>query len=78
MSVFDYWDFARLALGIVIVACNWGVWRGVALEESFVPWDQETGRRLLVRSLALEFFFAMVLVVVDTAGISAKRPKLRL
>ena len=67
-SVFDHWDIARVALGVLIVACNWGVWRGVALEESSVPWDRETGKRLLVRSLALEFFFAMMLLVIDTVG----------
>jgi hypothetical protein len=68
MSILDRWDIARLVLGILIVACNWGVWRGVKLEESFIDWEKETGRRLLLRSLALEFFFAMVLLVVDTAG----------
>lgn len=68
MSIFDRWDIARFTLGVLIVACNWGVWRGVALEASLVPWDQETGRRLLLKSLALEFFFAMMLLVLDTAG----------
>jgi hypothetical protein len=68
MSIFDQWDWIRVTLAVLIVACNWGVWRGVALEESLIPWEKETGKRLLIRSLALEFFFALLLVLADTAG----------
>jgi hypothetical protein len=68
MSILDHWDIARFTLGALIVLCNWGVWRGVKLEESFIPWEKETGKRLLVNSLAWEFAFAMALLVVDTVG----------
>ena len=68
MSAADHWDWARYALGLALILCNIGVWRGVALEESFVDWDRETGKILLIRSLALEALFAAMLFVVDTVG----------
>jgi hypothetical protein len=68
MSIFDRWDIARFVLGALIVVCNWGVWRGVRLEESYIPWERETGKRLLANSLAWEFAFAMALLAVDTVG----------
>jgi hypothetical protein len=68
MSAIDHWDVIRYLLGVALVACNIGVWRGVSLEYSDAPWTKETGKRLLVRSLALEAFFAATLFVVDTAA----------
>jgi len=68
MFAMDHWDLARYALGIALILCNIGVWRGVSLEESLVEWDRESGKRLLNRSLALEALFAAVLFVVDTVG----------
>jgi hypothetical protein len=68
MSPIDHWDWARYALGIALILCNAGVWRGVALEESLVSWDRETGKKVLIRSLALEALFAALLFVVDTVA----------
>ena len=68
MSVIDHWDWIRYALGFALIACNIGVWRGVALEESHDRFDKEVGKTLLIRSLALEALFAALLFVVDTAG----------
>jgi hypothetical protein len=67
MSAFDKWDFVRGALAVALIACNVGVWRGVSLEYSVDIWTKETGRRLLVTSLAFEAFLAAVLFVVDTS-----------
>jgi hypothetical protein len=68
MSAFDKWDAIRLLLGLALGACNIGVWRGVRLEESSIPWEKETGKILLIRSLALEAFFAFALLAVDTTA----------
>jgi hypothetical protein len=67
MSAFDKWDVVRILLGLGLVFCNVGVWRGVALEYSTDEWTKETGKRLLVRSLAFEAFLAFTLLAVDTA-----------
>ena len=68
MSIFDQWDWYRLALAAAIVGCNFFVWRGVFLEESSDRFDKEIGKRWLINGLAWEFFFALVLIVVDTVG----------
>ncbi len=73
MFAIDHWDWIRIALGLALIGCNVGVWRGVALEESHDRFDKEIGKTLLIRSLALEAFFAAALFVVDTvAGIGQK------
>jgi hypothetical protein len=73
MFAIDHWDWIRIALGLALIGCNIGVWRGVALEESHDRFDKEIGKTLLIRSLALEAFFAAALFVVDTiAGIGQK------
>ena len=68
MSIFDQWDIARFMFGALIAVCNFFVWRGVKLEELFIPWEKETGKRWLANALAWEFAFAMALLVVDTVG----------
>jgi len=68
MSAIDQWDWARYGLGVALVLCNIGVWRGVALEESHLGGLKEAGKKLLIKSLALEAFFAAALFVVDTVG----------
>jgi hypothetical protein len=74
MSAIDHWDWIRIALGLALIGCNIGVWRGVALEESHDRFDKEIGKTLLIRSLALEAMFAAMLFVVDTiAGVEQKK-----
>lgn len=68
MSHFDQWDWYRLVLAVAIVVCNFFIWRGVSLEESEYKFDKELGKKWLIRGLAWEFFFAMVLIVVETTG----------
>jgi hypothetical protein len=68
MSTIDKWDVIRVLLGLALVACNIGVWRGVRLEESLISWEKDTGKALLIRSLALEAFFAFALLAVDTTA----------
>src|SRR5579871_6820725 len=67
MSVLDHWDWIRISLAIALIGCNVGVWWGVALEEK--PSTLEFGKKLLVRSLALEAFIAALLFVVDTVAL---------
>lgn len=66
MSAIDHWDLIRGALGLALILCNIGVWRGVALEESNDKFDKEIGKTLLIRSLALEALFAAALFIADT------------
>ena len=68
MTLIGYWDVARFALGVLIVACNIGVWRGLRLEQLPGEAEKRSGRKLLVASLTLEFCLAMALLVVDSAG----------
>lgn len=63
----DIWDAIRVGLGAGIVWANWGVYRGVELEDSFVPWEKETGKRLLKRSLFAETALALLLLFLDSA-----------
>jgi hypothetical protein len=63
----DTWDSVRIALGAGIVWANWGVFRGVSLEEESDPWTKETGKRLLLRSLLAETALALLLLFVDSA-----------
>jgi hypothetical protein len=53
-SIFDHWEVAVVVLSVLLLICNWGVWKGVKLEESFDSWEKETGKRLLEKSLAWE------------------------
>jgi hypothetical protein len=67
VSAIDHWDWIRYVLALALVACNIGVWRGVALEEDETSWGiRELGKSLLIKSLALEALFAACLFVVDT------------
>jgi hypothetical protein len=68
MSALNRWDVIRIILGLGLVACNVGVWRGVSLEKSDDPWTKETGWILLVRSLALEAVLAFALLAADTTS----------
>jgi hypothetical protein len=73
MSAIDHWDIFRIVLGLGLALCNVGVWRGVSLEYASDTWTKETGKRLLVRSLAIEALLAFTLLAVDTtAGVKQK------
>ncbi|MGJ4955336.1 hypothetical protein ACQR1H_06800 [Bradyrhizobium sp. HKCCYLRH2015] len=67
MSVLDNLDWIRIALAVLLIGCNVGVWWGVALEENTST--LEFGKKLLIRSLALEALIAALLFVVDTVGL---------
>jgi len=74
MAVLDHWDWVRISLAIVLIGCNVGVWRGVALEEK--PGTLELGKKLLIRSLALEAFIAALLFVVDTVALIEQKSEI--
>lgn len=74
MSAFDKWDAIRIILGLGLLLCNVGVYRGVVLEESSYDWTKERGKRLLRLSLAWEAVLALTLFVADTtASVIQKR-----
>jgi hypothetical protein len=62
----DKSEVIRAVVGLAIVLPNWGVYRGVALEESDDSWTKTTGKILLRRALFAETLFALGLVFIDS------------